>query len=94
MYADPISLLNIYIATDKLQSGIIQILEDSNEEKLWQLYVARSGSLMPFEGSFNEYKNQIIPTPQQEGERISLDDAKAQAEDILSRCNPRKGKSK
>ena len=65
-------------------------MEDSEEEKLWQLYVARSGSLSPFDGSFNDFKESVIPTVKIV-ERKSLVQVTTEAEDILKRCNPKKG---
>ena len=55
-YASPFSLLDIMIQSDKLDEFVITIINDENEQKLWELYLHHGW----LNKSFEEFKKDVL----------------------------------
>lgn len=92
-YADPFSVLNEMIANEMLPEFIENLINQVNEDKLWQLYLAVA--LME-ERSFSQWKEDITGHPPEEnstgvvdaGQEMTPEEAVVQAEGILSGFKP------
>lgn len=95
-YADPFPVVDVMIENEMLPEFIDNLLEQVNEDKLWQLYLAVA--LME-EKSFSEWKADILQGPStgksvakadmaDSGQELTPEEAVAQAENILSGFKP------
>lgn len=92
-YANPFQVLDEMIANGMLPEFIDNLLEQINEDKLWQLYLAIA---LVEERSFSAWKADILKnsgsennTEKQDGSReLTPEEAVVQAEGILSGFHP------
>jgi hypothetical protein len=86
-YADPIALLDGYVVMGCLEDGIVQIIEDSEEEKQWQLYLALQSSFAPLEESFSDWRKSFVqPEPQKP---VDIEATVSKSEGILLKFKPK-----
>lgn len=87
-YSSPFLFLDNLIIQDKLCEGIDTIYKQSDEDKLWSLYL----SIPMKEKSYVEWKNEII-SKNQEGPSFEvaedLTDVKDKARNILKNFKPK-----
>ena len=59
-YASPFSLLDIMIQSDKLDEFVITIINEENEQKLWELYLHHGW----LNKSVEDFKKEVlVPVP-------------------------------
>lgn len=92
-YADPFPVLNEMISNEMLPEFIENLIDQDNEDKLWQLYLAVA--LME-DRSFSAWKADVLQSSPVEDNRnmtdirqeLTPEEAVVQAEGILSGFNP------
>lgn len=94
-YADPFPVVDVMIENEMLPEFIDNLLEQVNEDKLWQLYLAVA---LLEEKSFSEWKADILQgTPADKSvaqadidsrQELTPEEAVMQAENILSGFKP------
>lgn len=95
-YADPFPVVDVMIENEMLPEFIDNLLEQVNEDKLWQLYLAVA---LLEEKSFSEWKADILQSPSaakgtavadmaDSRKELTPEEAVAQAESILSGFKP------
>lgn len=55
-YASPFSLLDIMIQSNKLDEFVITIIDEENEQKLWELYLHHGW----LNKSFEDFKKEVL----------------------------------
>lgn len=92
-YADPFPVVDVMIENEMLPEFIDNLIEQVNEDKLWQLYLAVA--LME-ERTFGEWKEDVLQGPRSKSSTVMKDrsqeltpeEAVVQAESILSGFKP------
>ncbi len=94
-YADPFPVVDVMIENEMLPEFIDNLIEQVNEDKLWQLYLAVA---LLEEKSFSEWKADILQgTPADKNvaqadidsrQELTPEEAVMQAENILSGFKP------
>lgn len=85
-YSSPFLFLDNLIIQGKLSEGIDTIYKQTDEEKLWQLYLSNPIK----EKSYVDWKNEIISDNQEQDFEVAedMDEVKNNARNILKNFKP------
>lgn len=86
-YSSPFLFLDNLIIQGRLSEGIDTIYEQTNEEKLWQLYL----SIPMKEKSYNDWKNDVLSTNEEKPKievAEDLENVKNKARNMLKNFKP------
>ena len=86
-YSSPFLFLDNLIIQGRLSEGIDTIYEQTNEEKLWQLYL----SIPMKEKSYNDWKNEVLSTNEEKPKfevAEDLENVKNKARNMLKNFKP------
>ena len=86
-YSSPFLFLDNLIIQGRLSEGIDTIYEQTNEEKLWQLYL----SIPMKEKSYNDWKNEMLSTNEEKPKfevAEDLENVKNKARNMLKNFKP------
>lgn len=86
-YASPFTLLDLMLTSDKLDEFVITLIDEENEQKLWELYLHHGW----LNKSFDDFKKEVIGQVTDEVNNVSSKDIEAtinHSKDILNGFNP------
>lgn len=85
-YSSPFLFLDNLIIQGKLSEGIDTIYKQTDEEKLWQLYLSNPIK----EKSYVDWKNEVITDNQKQDFEVAedMDEVKNNARNILKKFKP------
>ncbi len=84
-YASPLSYIDGLIEIGMFAEGIVEMVKQDDEDRMWQLYL-HSNKLVSPEKSFNDWKESVMTASQQRKpmSKSELKAAKNKADNILS----------
>ena len=86
-YASPFTLLDLMLQTDKLDEFVITIINEENEQKLWELYLHHQW----LDKSFDDFKKEVLGSVTNETNKVSEKEIEAtinHSKEILNGFNP------
>lgn len=86
-YASPFTLLDLMLTSDKLDEFVDTLIDEENEQKLWELYLHHGW----LNKSFEDFKKEVIGQVTNESNNVSSKDVEAtinHSKEILNGFNP------